>query len=281
MAAFLLFGPQEHRETSSGPNEALESYPIPDERPVFNLHNISNSILGASALRKALETVNQMELQLISISSRAPDRSIICRELLPVLQDVGIMLALCQESSFNSNLVNTADLLALSTHLLASSESAQVGFGASEVLTATTAVIGGLVSSHHGIKELCLAFEDIWLEKAWFECMLDDTIHDYQLVGELRRRPGVLSLIEEIKSTACEMQITSPLALSKSDLAVITATLLDTWRTSDSILQLQLGDLSHIRRNSDVVSRACLNLARLCAYTCGREVRLFIFPSLH
>jgi len=281
VASFLLFGPQQRHEPTSrdkGMNQsdspaASESYPILDERSVFNIQNMQNAIMGTAALRKAIETVNQMERQLVSVSGRS-ESSLLWRELLPVLHDVGILLSLCADSAFNCNVVNVSDLLALAVHLFALSDTGLLDIGAADVLTTLTLLIGGIVSSHRGIQELCLSFEDLWLEKMWFEYALGDTIHDYQFVGELRRRPGVLSLTEEVRNNAYEMQISPSLTLSKMELVIITATLLDAWRTADLILQLQLGDLSHIRRNSDTISRACLNLSRLCTYTCGREVIL-------
>jgi len=106
----------------------------------------------------------------------------------------------------------------------------------------------------------------------WFRCLLGDVRPEHELITPLRRMPGILSLAEEIQKMSLDIDISPLFALSKIDIGLVTATLLDCWRASQIILRLQLGNMEQIRRHLEVISHACINLAKLCAYDGGREV---------
>jgi hypothetical protein len=236
-------------------------------------------VLYHLALRNAQDSVRHLQDGL-SLSKNRTELSLAYRELAIHLRDVGHLLALSAEPAVSSSILDIPQLLTLSTHMLAICETGSFDILAEDVLESVTQVSGALFSSYCGIEEMMCAFEDTGLEQAWFSCLLGDGLPEHKWMTELRRRPGPLSLAEEVQKSSLDIEISPLVVPSKLDIAIATATLLDGWRTSQIILQLQLGDMEHIRRHFEIVSRACLQLAKLCTYDSGREVWSTMSPRL-
>ena len=224
------------------------------------------------SLRNAVDDLHELQRLMFLQSMHTVDRTPLYKELTFLIQDIAFLLAISTDPCISYSIVDVPQLLVLSVHILATCQADMPKIMTSSILKAITSLCGALFSSHRGILDTSSAFEDRRLERAWFNCLLGELLAEHRLISELRRSPGVWSLAEEIQKCSRDVDISTPLALSKTDLGIATATLLDAMRTSQIILQLQLTDMEHIRRHSDIISQTCLDLAKLCIYDCGREV---------
>ena len=244
---------------------------IPEKGDPGSRYQIQDIALHAISLSSALRKLSQLRL-LISRFPQALDNAYLYRELTIQLQDVGYLLAISGSQDIAYAMVDVSQLLVLSIHILATCQAELSKTMTPDILQSVACLCGALFSSHRGVLEMASAFEDRKLEQAWFRCLLGECDAEYQLIMELRRRPGVWSIAEEVQKASSDIDVSPPVSLSKTDLAMATITLLDAWRTSETILQMEFGDLEHIRRHSDMISKTCLDLAKLCTYDCGREV---------
>lgn len=237
---------------------------VPLPRPDVALYIIS--------LRNAVNDLHELQRFLFLHSMRTVDQTVLCKELTFLIQDIAFLLVISTDPCISYSIVDVTQLLILSVHILATCQADMPKTMTGSILKAITSLCGALFSSHRGISDTSSAFEDRRLERAWFNCLLGEFLAEHKLISELRRGPGVWALAEEIQKCSRDVDISPPLALSKAELGIATATLLDAMRTSQIILQLQLTDMEHIRRHSDIISQTCLDLAKLCIYDCGREV---------
>ena len=232
----------------------------------------ADCLLQIIALKNAVSSLQQSQRHFLSSSPDFADQSFAYRDFTNLLQDIGNLLAISSDPAASYALVDVRQLLVLSIHMLTICEIGSRDVAEEDVLESLTFLCGALFLSHLGIQEMMSAFDDVELEQVWLRCLLGDVRPEHDLIAELRRMPGVLSLAEEIQKMSLDIDISPSLALSKLDIGIVTATLLDSWRTSQIILRLQLGDMEQIRRHSEIISHACLDLAKLCAYDSGREV---------
>jgi hypothetical protein len=231
------------------------------------LHNI--------ALRNSVNALQHVHGLLSSGGDRPlAEQSLLYRDLTTNLREVGNLLAISREPTTSIGLVDVTVLLFLSIHLVATCTTGLLDLAEEEVLESVTHLCGGFLSSYCGIQELAHAFEDLRLERAWLGCLFSDFLHEINFVTELRRRAGVLSWAEEIQRASHNIDFFPSVVLSRLDIGIATASLLDSWRTCQIILHLQLTNIEQIRRHSDIITNTCLDLAKLCAYDCGREVSL-------
>lgn len=243
---------------------------LPDEDTIRLLSQDPTSLFHITALRNAIYMLKQSQSDLSSTSS--DDQVLVYRELTILLQDIGDLLAIGPEPAVSYSVVDVSQLLLLSVHMLAILDSGLLNIVEEDILGSLTYLCGAFFSSYCGIQKAMSAFEDIRLEQAWQNYLLGNSPHSHDVIAQLRCAPGVWSLAEEIRKVSLDIDTSPSFALSRSELGVLTAILLDSWRRSQVILQLQLGDMEYIRRHSDVVSQTCLDLAKLCAYDSGREV---------
>lgn len=232
----------------------------------------ADSDLHCIALRNAMMLLQQLESDLISSMDLA-EHDLIYREISIRLRDIGFLLVTCVEPTIIYAFLDVPRLLVFCIHLIAICGTNSFSIVTEDILESVTYIFGALVSSHVGVREVASAFENISLEQAWFNGLLGEASIDHSIIKELRHRPGVLALAEEIQKSSKNIAISPPFTLSKLDIGIATATLLDGWRISQVILQLQLGDTEHVRRHLETVSQSCLSLAQMCAYDCGREVQ--------
>jgi len=240
---------------------------IRSPNPDTGLHNI--------ALRNSLSSLRRVHELLSSGSfTTLAEQSLLYRDLTTCLRDVGNLLASSGDPTISLGLIDFTFHLFLSIHLLATCTTGLLDLAEEEVLESVTHLCGGFLSSYCGIQELARVFEDLRLERAWLGCLFGDFLHEINFVAELRRRAGVLSWAEEIQRASHNIDFFPSVVLSRLDIGIATTSLLDSWRTCQIILQLQLTNIEQIRRHSDIITNTCLDLAKLCAYDCGREVRL-------
>ena len=278
ISSFLLFGTNieclahrglDHVNSHSSHDDTncvsmQKTEPIRSEN---GLHNI--------ALRNAVKLLRHGQHLLSSNGSISrSEQSLIYRGLVTHLRDVGNLLATSAEPTISISLLDATSLLFLSIHLLAVCATSRCDLAEEDVLESLTHLYGGFLTSYSGVQKLVQAFEDSRLERAWLDCLFSDFLQEINFVAELRQRPGVLSWAQEIKQASSEIDIFPSVVLSRIDIGIATVSLLDSWRTSQAILQLQLTNIEQIRRHSDTITKACLDLAKLCAYDCGREVRI-------
>jgi len=203
------------------------------------------------------------------IISNPTELSLLYRELAIHVQDVGILLALSPQTIA---MVDVSLLTRLLTHMLSATSLVPNSIVSEAVQQSALYFYGGLFASHRGIVETTNALEDADFEKVWLKCWFGEGLNEHSLVGDIRRAPGVLSLAEEIQRCSRNFSLSPPVNLPLTCIGTAITSLLDCWRTSQILLQLHLGDMEQVRRQSDIISRGCLELAKLCTYECGREV---------
>jgi hypothetical protein len=224
------------------------------------------------ALNNAWNSLRQLQLILSTSSMNIADQSIIYQELAIHIKDIGSLLALSSDPALSYSLVDVGYLLTLVTHLLAARKIESWDFMTEGLAFSAIHLCGGLFASRRGILELTRAFEDVRLEQAWLKCLFGGISAEHSFISEIRQGPGALALAESVKDWALDAD-TSPLVhVTMPGIGVATTTLLDAYRISQVIVQLQLGDMEQVRRHSDTLRRACLDLAKLCTYESGREV---------
>jgi hypothetical protein len=256
-------GPPSHNDSNSHP--IVRTGAIWTPKPDTDLHN--------TALRNVLISLRHVHHVLSSGgNTSSAEKSLIYRDLTIYLRDAGNLLATSEEPQISLSLVDTPFILFLSIHLLATCATGILDLGEEEVLESVTHLYGGFLSSYCGIQELAHAFEDLRLERAWLGCLFHDVLPEINFVTELRSRPGVMSWAEEIQRASHDMDYFPSVILSKLDVGIATVSFLDSWRTSQIIIQLQLTNIDQIRRHSDIITSTCVGLSQLCAYDCGREV---------
>lgn len=242
----------------------------------------ADSLLQIIALKNAVSSLQQSQRNFWYSSLDFADQSFTYQDLTNLLQDIGNLLAISSNPVASYALVDVRQLLILSIQILTISETDSHDVAEEDALESLTLLCGALFLSHLGIQEMMSAFDDVELEQMWLRCLFGDVPAEHDLIAELRRMPGVLSHAEEIQKMSLDIDISPSFALSKLDIGIVTATLLDSWRASQIILQLQLGDMEQIHRHSEVISHVCLDLAKLCAYDSGREVQLcFVILANH
>lgn len=256
-------GPPSHNDSNG--NSIVMTGAIWKPKPDTDLHN--------TALRNVLISLRHVHNVLSSGGcTSSTEKSLIYRDLTIYLRNAGDLLATSEEPQISLSLVDTPFVLFLSIHLFATCATGILDLGEEAVLESVTHLYGGFLSSYYGIQELAHAFEDLRLERAWLECLFHDILPEINFVTELRSRPGVLSWVEEIQRASHDMDNFPSVILSKLDVGIATVSFLDSWRTSQIIIQLQLTNIDQIRRHSDIITSTCVGLAQLCAYDCGREV---------
>jgi hypothetical protein len=234
----------------------------------------SNAAVHGVALKNAWDSLQQLQVILFSTSTSTAEQSVAYRELSILITEIGSLLALSSDPTITYSLVNIRILLALVIYMFAACKTKSWDTTAETVVRSVLHLCGGLFSSRRGVLELARAFEDVRLEQAWLQCFLGDIMEEHSLICEIRRGPGALSMAEAVQGSALDIDISPILYITKPGIGVATATLLDACRISQVILQLQLGDMEQVRRHSDTLRRACLDLSKLCTYESGREVRL-------
>lgn len=230
------------------------------------------SFLHGLALRNLNNSLTELQRKLFVISNPT-ELSLLYRELAIHVQDIGILLALSPQTI---TLVDVSRLTRLLTHMLSATSLVPDSIVSAAVQESALYLYGGLFTSHRGIVETANALEDANFEKMWLKCWFGESLTEHSLISELRRAPGVLSLAEEIQRCSRDFSLSAPVNLPLTSIGIAITSLLDCWRTSQILLQLHLGDMEQVRRQSDVISRCCLELAKLCTYECGREVFRFI-----
>jgi hypothetical protein len=226
------------------------------------------SFLHGIALRNLNSSLAELQAKLFIISDPT-ELSLLHRELAIHVQDVGILLALSPQTI---TLVDVPRLTRLLTHMLSATNLVPTSIVSEAVQQSALYLYGGLFASHRGIVETTTAFEDSDFEKVWLKCWFGEGLNERSFISDMRRAPGVLSLAEEIQRCSRDFGLSPPVSLPLTSIGTAIISLLDCWRTSQILLQLHLGDMDQVRRQSDIISRCCLELAKLCAYECGREV---------
>ena len=233
----------------------------------------ADSLLHMIALKNAVSSLQQSRHNFLPSSLDLADQSFAYRDFTNLLYDIGSLLAITSDPAASYALVDVRQLLVLSIHILTICEISSHHVAKEDALESLAFLCGALFLSHLGIQEMMSSFDDAELERVWLRCLLGDVPPEHDLITELRRMPGVLSLAEEIQKMSLDIDTSPSLPLSKLDIGILTATLLDSWRASQRIVRLQLGDMEQIRRHSEAISHACLDLAKLCAFDSGREVK--------
>jgi hypothetical protein len=281
IASHLIFGSQIQR----GSTFALPMYDKMSSTD-GNIQSTTNHHIGRSlcrtsdaavhgvAFKNAWDLLEEVQVILFSTSTSPAEQSVAYRELSSLITEIGSLLALSPDPTMTYSLVNIRNLLALVIYMFAACKAKSWDSTAETVVRSVLHFCGGLFSSRRGVFELALAFEDVRLEQAWLQCFLGDIMEEHSFIYEIRRGPGALSMAEAVQGSASDFDISPILHITKPGIGVATVTLLDAYRISQVILQLQLGDMEQVRRHSDTLRRACLDLCKLCTYESGREVRL-------
>jgi hypothetical protein len=157
-------------------------------------------------------------------------------------------------------------------HLAAIEDTGFVVLSEDDIMHTATHLFGALASSYSGIREMMIAFENANLEHVWLACFVGQISSDGYLLSELRRAPGILSIVEEARSASRYDDIHADWGLSRVQLGIVSSSLIDCWRICQTILQRKLWDFDEIRRHSDEIHHASVQLAKSCAYESGREV---------
>ena len=232
------------------------------------------SFLHGIALRNVNSSLTELQRKLFVISNPT-ELSLLYRELAIHVQDIGILLALSPQTI---TLVDVSRLTRLLTHILSASSLVPNSTVGEAVQESAFYLYGGLFASHRGIVETANAMEDANFEKVWLKCWFGESLNEQSLISEIRSAPGVLSLAEEVQRCSRDVSLSPFVNLPIKSIGTAIASLLDCWRTSQILLRLHLGDMEQVRRQSDIISRCCLELAKLCTYECGREViRVFFY----
>jgi hypothetical protein len=238
------------------------------------LSQTSGAAMHGVALKTACDSLDELQVILLSTSTSTAEQSVAYRELSILITEIGSLLALSSDPAITYSLVNIRNLLALVIYMFAACKAKSWDTAAEIVVRSALHLCGGLFSSRRGVLELTRAFEDVRLEQAWSKCFLGDILEEHSFIYEIRRGPGVFSMAEAVQGCALDLDISPILHITRPGIGVATSTLLDAYRISQVILQLQLGDMEQVRRHSDTLRRACLDLAKLCTYESGREVSL-------
>lgn len=237
-------------------------------------------LLPSVAMRSLNDALSKLQRKLFVISESA-ELSLIYREMAFHVQDIGILLALSHRHNSSASLVYVSRILRLLAHMLSNAGVDQSCGLSDAVHESAVYFFGGLFSSHFGIVEAVNAMEDAEFERIWLKCWFRESLNNQELLSsEIRNAPGVLSIAEEVQKCSRNFNISSTVEIPIASIGAATTSLIDCWRTAQEILHLQLGDMEQVRRHSDVISRACLELAKLCTYECGREVYPFFITCL-
>jgi hypothetical protein len=235
-------------------------------------HNL-DIISHNAALQRSLQELRQLRRDMGKPSQSPKRQSIAYSELAMLLQDLGGLLAIAPEPSVSCSVVAIPPLLAMSINMLAMCDTGLIDIAIERVLQSVTHFCGGLFSFHCGVQQFAAALEDTQLELAWSKCFLGGLTSQHAVIPNIRRGPGVLSWAEEVQKCSRDINVSLPVYATRIDIGVATIALLDSWRISHIILKLHLGEIEQVRRQSDTISRACLDLAKLCTFETGREVK--------
>ena len=273
----LLFGPQSESDifsVSAIPRSDCQRRHLVTVKEKLTKPLDQNSDIGLHRLAvRNVTSAIQQSLQLLPTTTNPRyDQSLVYRALTIQLLDISHLIAISAEPGVTYALIDVHELLLVAAHMLATYEFGFCDGVVQEFLESVSSLCGALFLSHRGISEIVSAFEDKGLERAWFACCFGNAQNDPELITQLRRRPGVLSIAEEIHKTSRHFEISPSIGLSKVDIGIATAILVDSWRTSHTLIRLELEDLEQMRRHSELVSHTCIELAKICAYECGREV---------
>jgi len=277
VTALLLYGPHQISHQSPGldssnpPSEAQEtlSQPIPCRSTSFNL----SLDLHTSALKRIDRLIRSSILNLPSIPTPNWDSLIGVRELIGQFKDLAHLLALSPAPQLSFRTIDVNFYCLLSIHLISVCDVGKADSSLmNESLAALLSFYGSFILSRNGIIALATAFEDSTLEEMWVKTFIGNEHENFVLSRELRRSQGVYGLADLARQSAFNFDMMPQFRSSKLNLALSLTMFHEVWRISRAIVRVDLRDLEQIRRNSDAVVNACLELAKLCAYECGREV---------
>jgi hypothetical protein len=229
------------------------------------------------ALENAISSVKDLQRHLSSSSPGCVDQFLLLRDLESHVFQVASLIALSPVPALSFAIVDTTRLLATIVHLAAIEETGSVVLSEDDIMHTATHLFGAVASSYSGIREMMIAFENASLEHVWHACFVGQISSDSSLVSELRRAPGILAIVEEARSASRDDDIHADWGLSRVHLGIVSSSLIDCWRVCQIILQRRLWDFDEIRRHSDEIHHASVQLAKSCAYESGREVASRVF----
>lgn len=233
-----------------------------------------NLRLHLYALRRADDSIKSLFMDLLLVSSADRSVSILYREIVEQVKDIAQLLAVAPASKKSYLMIDIKFYINLTVHLLALSNADKTLMEINVILEAVNCLYGAVFLSSHGKRALAQAFEDPELEELWLKCFFDYVHSEFNLVGKLRDAWGVLATADCTRQYSCSFKTSQSLVQPKLNLGLAIATFLEAWRSSQDVLKLDLRDFEQIRRNSELIYRAFLNLAKICNYECGREVSL-------
>jgi hypothetical protein len=229
-----------------------------------------HTLLYVVALISALRSLATLENALFS--SVQPNRGILHREICVNLRDVAQLIALSPSPRLVVSIIDIERLLAVSTHLIAIVASDVCSPDETLLYEAVTFLYGSLFSSCAFTSGLVQVFDDDKFEKSWLRCFFGGGSMDFSILSDLRHRPGVMAIADQVRKSSLDINVAPTCIFGKMDIGIAVVTFLDAWRISQGIVQLGLADFENIRLHFEPINRACLNLAKLCTYECGREV---------
>ena len=268
-AAFTLLFGSESRHPVPDALAGVHAEPLSSTDP--NPTSISSLSLHIVALENAVSSLQDLQRQLSSPSGDYVKQYVLLRDLESQIFEVASLIALSPVPALSFAIVDTTRLLATAIHLAAIEDTGSVNLVHDNIMRMVTHLLGALASSYPGLRELMIAFEDTEVEHAWLACFLGQ-LADPSFIAELRRAPGVMSLVEEARVASKDEHVQPNFSLSRRDLGIVGSSLIDCWRVCEVILQRRLWNFDEIRRHSDEIHHASIQLAKSCSYECGREV---------
>jgi hypothetical protein len=272
-ALALLFGPERQQYIVDPTGRS----PFPSSSIDVNHIPFSPLSLHIVALENTISSVKDLQRQLSSSSPSCLDQFVLLRDLQSHVFQVASLIALSPVPALSFAIVDTTRLLAAIVHLAAIEETGSIVLSEDDIMHTATHLFGALASSYSGMREVMIAFENANLEHIWFSCFVGQLSSDGSLVSELRRAPGILSVVEEACSASRNADIHANWGLSRVQLGIMSFSLIDCWRSCQTILQRRLWDFDEVRRHSDEIHHASVQLAKSCAYESGREVASHFF----
>jgi hypothetical protein len=267
-ALTLLFGSEAQYSVRDAPGN---SHAPPTEAHIIQ-SPISPLSLHIVALENAISSLKDVQRQLLSSTRDCLNQYFLLRVLESHTFEVASLLALSPVPALSFAIVDTTRLLTTTIHLAAIEDTGSVNLAKDDILRVATHLFGALASSYSGIREMMIAFEQVSLEQAWLACFVGKIHPDRSFAADLRRAPGVLSVVEEARFASKDDDVHPSFCLSRVDLGIVSSSLIDCWRVCEIILQRKLWDFDEIRRYSDEIHHASIQLAKCCVCESGREV---------
>ena len=272
-ALTLLFGSESRYSVPDAPVGFHAAHLSPTDR---NQTPISSLSLHIVALENAISSLNDLQRQLSSSSQDCLKQYVLLRDLESQIFQVASLIALSPVPALSFAIVDTTRLLATAIHLAAVEDTGSVHLVHDNILCMVTHLFGALASSYSGLREMMIAFEDANIEHAWLACFVGQ-LAGPSFIAELRRAPGIMSLVEEARLASKDDDVQPNFSLSRRDIGIVGSSLIDCWRICEIILQRRLWDFDEIRRHSDEIHHASIQLAKSCSYESGREVSSTLF----